>query len=316
MTTAGRHEPTLFRTPTLGLGTASRFLMLVKTYPLPSQSYEETVCCAGVDAATGEWIRMYPVNFRSLAEFARFKKWQFIEATWGLPRNDARPESRRVHQESIAAGEFIPSSRWPARRRWLDPLVEPSLEALYELQKSDRRSLGVIRPKRIRRLIIRPSKGWDAEARRNVAQLSLDLTGDATPRGALEILPLDFVYEFDCDDSRCRGHEMEIFDWEAGEAYRRFRRRYGLGGWEAKFREKWEVDLPGRDLHLVLGTHHRHGTWMIVGVLYPPLPKVGERDRRDFRNRVGKEGPMTLPWVELEAQERDRFASGEIRHVD
>lgn len=40
-----------------------RFLIIVKTYPSPSAKYGETVCCAGIDAETGGWIRMFPVNF-------------------------------------------------------------------------------------------------------------------------------------------------------------------------------------------------------------------------------------------------------------
>jgi hypothetical protein len=286
--------------PAFGEGVQGRFLMLVKTYPLPSQSYEETVCCAGIDVATRRWIRMYPVNFRSLAEYARFRKWQFIDAAWGPPRNDPRPESRRVWQETIEAGAVIPAARWAERRTWLDPLLDQSLEVLHDLQRSERRSLGVIKPRRIRRLVIRKAEGWDEVARRNMAQLSFDLTGSRSLRGDLEIIPYDFVYEFDCEDARCKGHAMEIFDWEAGQAYRRFRREYGAAGWEAKFREKWEDELPARDLHLVLGTHHRHGTWMIVGVLYPPHPKVSEGKGRSRGQLVGQEGAMTLPWLELE----------------
>jgi hypothetical protein len=44
-----------------------RLLVVVKTYPNPSHSYGETVCCAGVDLATGRWVRMYPITFRRLA---------------------------------------------------------------------------------------------------------------------------------------------------------------------------------------------------------------------------------------------------------
>jgi hypothetical protein len=276
--------------------------MLVKTYPGPSRTYEEVVCCAGIDAETRRWIRMYPVNFRSLDELARFRKWQFIDATWRLPHNDSRPESRRIEQSSIRAGAVLPAgSGWRERREWLDPIVDRSLEALKEAVP--RRTLGVIRPKRISRLVIRPARGWDRMALENVNQLSFELTGSRTPPTALEVIPFDFVYRFECDDERCAMHEMEIFDWEAGQAYRNFRRRYGKDGWEAPFRAKWEHDLPAADLHLVLGTHSSHpNTWMIVGVLYPPHPKVDEGNRRSRRDRRRQEGSMTLPGFGLEAE--------------
>jgi hypothetical protein len=74
--------------------------MLVKTYPTPSQKYGETVCCAGIDADTMRCVRIYPVNFRSLADYQKFSRWTFIDATWE-PATYGRPESRHVHQDSI-----------------------------------------------------------------------------------------------------------------------------------------------------------------------------------------------------------------------
>jgi hypothetical protein len=249
-----------------GFGQANRFLMLVKTYPIPSSTYAELVCCAGLEADTGRWIRMYPVNFRSLDEYRRFQKWQFIEATWGPPHRDSRPESRRIHQDSIQPGEFLPAGPgWRDRRRWLDPIVDQSLEELIGEQATTGRSLGVIRPAKVERLIIRKAK-IDPGANAGVQQLALEWTGTATPTRELELIPFDFLYEFTCRDERCKGHRMEVFDWEASEAYRRFRRRYGPGGWEAAFRQKWEIELPAKDLHLVMGPHHKWNRWMIVGL--------------------------------------------------
>lgn len=286
------------------IGKPSRFLMLVKTYPIPSRTYEETVCCAGIDAETRDWIRMYPVNFRSLAEYAKFRKWQFIEATWIRSANDARPESRKVHQDSIHAGEFLEAGRsWPKRMRWLEPLIDASLETLKTEQLRTGKSLGAIRPKRIKRLIIRPAAGWDAEATNELQQLSMQWTESPTPRGDLEHLPYDFLYEFECDDPTCPGnHQMEIFDWELGQAFRHFRSRYGEAAWRDKLRQKYEKELPGRDLILLLGTHHRWKSWLIVGVVAPPKPKVGERERRRASHGLGQKEAMTLPGFELEAQ--------------
>ncbi len=112
---------------------------------------------------------------------------------------------------------------------------------------------------------------------------------------------------------------MEIFDWELGQAFRNFRHRYpqreGPHGWEAMLRRKYEVHLPARDLHLLLGTHHRWQNWLIVGVVAPPHVQVREIQRGRRRHGVGKDGAMTLPWVELEAEERDRLALGEVDRV-
>jgi hypothetical protein len=287
----------------MAIGKPSRFLMLVKTYPIPSKTYAETVCCAGIDAETHGWVRMYPVNFRSLDEYARFRKWQFIEATWIRSTNDARPESRKVHQDTIRAGELLKAgSGWSQRLAWLEPLIDPSLEALRTEQLRVNKSLGAIRPKRIKRFIIRPAQHWDTQAQQELRQLSLAWTASPTPRGNLEQLPYDFLYEFDCDDPTCSGHQMEIFDWELGQAFRNFRRLYGENGWRDKLRQKYEQELPNRDLILLLGTHHRWNSWLIIGVVAPPKLEVRERQRRGALHGLGQYQPMTLPGFELEAE--------------
>jgi hypothetical protein len=52
------------------------FLVVVKTYPNPSATYGETVCCAAIDRDAGEWARIYPITFRRLAgrQFAKFQE--------------------------------------------------------------------------------------------------------------------------------------------------------------------------------------------------------------------------------------------------
>jgi hypothetical protein len=285
------------------IGQRGRFLVVVKTYPSPSTKYGETVCCAGIDAETGGWIRMFPVNFRSLAEFARFKKWQFVDASWE-PAKDGRPESRHIHQDSLRAGEAIPAgpSGWRIRRRWLDPLLDQSIHSLEAERRATGKSLGVIRPATIKRLLIRDAETWDERSETDLVQLSLTWTMSAQPRGDLEKLPFDFLYEFTCRDAECQGHTMKVLDWEMAQTFRNFRRLYGPSGWEPKLREKYGQWVPHRDVHLVMGTHHVFGNWMIVGVLYPPPGKVDESDRRRGRKNIGQEGTMTLPGFGLETE--------------
>ncbi len=92
------------------MGQRGEFLMLVKTYPTPSKTYGETVCCAGIDVGTRDWKRIFPVNFRSLGREAKFKKWQIIRAAW-VPSRDYRPESIRILQDTIEPGRADPDER-------------------------------------------------------------------------------------------------------------------------------------------------------------------------------------------------------------
>ena len=290
--------------PTPQMNEARDFLMLVKTYPVPSKTYGETVCCAAIDTTRGGWVRIFPVNFRALSRDTQFKKWQFIRATYGTARNDNRPESIRIHQETILTGEWLPPANWSRRRSFVDPLVVPSIEWLRRDNTINGTSLGVIRPLRIDDLLIEAADRWDPTSEDERVQLELAWEQTELPRTDLEPIPFRFRYRFHCDDVECvRGHEMVILDWEIAQAYRRWRSTYGEPGWRKALRKKYLEDLPSRDLYLIVGTHHRFGDWMIVGVFAIPRPNVAEQDWRLGRHRSREEAPMAGPWVDLEAEQ-------------
>src|SRR6056297_3158841 len=75
----------------------TRVLITVTTYPLPSRSYDELVCTAGV-LENGEWIRIYTVPLRFLIDLkgsGRVKnvKYTWIELDLNERSDDFRPES-------------------------------------------------------------------------------------------------------------------------------------------------------------------------------------------------------------------------------
>lgn len=257
-----------------------RVLIVVKTYPNPSQRYGETVCCAGIDMATRQWVRIYPVNFRRLAA-SKFRKYQVIECRWRPPTDDHRPESRRVDQDSIEliGSPLSTKAGWRERLRWLPPLHE-SLETVNGEHRASGISLAVIRPKRVDRLIIDDAPPWNEKKMAVVRQKRLNLGEDDSPElRELERLPYTFRYRFWCDDARCNGHTKQILDWEIGESYRRWRRLYGPKGWEEKLREMYEDRLPRQDLQLAVGTMQKHpDTFTIVGLIYPPRAEMKRGD--------------------------------------
>ncbi len=74
-----------------------KVLITVVTYPLPSRSYDELVCTAGV-LENGTWIRIYPVRFKFLTGakdkggFEQYK-YSWIELDVEKRTDDFRPES-------------------------------------------------------------------------------------------------------------------------------------------------------------------------------------------------------------------------------
>lgn len=145
------------------VGTAGKqklkVLITVKTYPIPSKQYDELVCTAGV-TESGDFVRLYPINFRELPFEKQYKKYQWIEVMAEKhKRRDTRKESYRPDCHSIRIlGEPIPSHRdnWAKRRRYVLAKKSRTLEDLYDQQKSDRTSLGIFKPKKVYDLGITP----------------------------------------------------------------------------------------------------------------------------------------------------------------
>ncbi|MDR3275368.1 MAG: hypothetical protein LBS81_05345 [Endomicrobium sp.] len=71
-----------------------RVLILVKTYPTPSQKYDELVCTAGI-TEDGQWIRLHPVEFRKLPYENQYKKYDWVETKVEKNTGDFRKESFR-----------------------------------------------------------------------------------------------------------------------------------------------------------------------------------------------------------------------------
>lgn len=136
-----------------------KVLITVKTYPIPSKKYDELVCTAGV-TETGEFIRLYPINFRDLAFSQQYKKYQWIEVLAEKHQGcDVRKESYRPDSDSIKIlGEPIRSNpgNWTERAKYAMARKSRSMEDLYEHQKADRTSLGIFKPKKVNDMVISP----------------------------------------------------------------------------------------------------------------------------------------------------------------
>jgi hypothetical protein len=212
------------------------------------------------------------VPYRSLSRDKQFSKYQWIDVDLKRATSDARPESYNLNIETIKLGPKVPTTNeWAARRHILRPLMRPSMCAIRKVRDEQKApTLGLFRPKTINRLLIEPSEpDWSPEQKAILNQQSLGF--EATPRRELEKIPFNFFYEFVCDDTSCKGHKMSCTDWEMSEAYRKWRKEYGAN-WEQPFRQRFEREMIERcDTHFYVGTMHQHpGTWIIVGLFYPP----------------------------------------------
>lgn len=125
------------KAPPLSRSGESEAIAVIKAAPQVGRKHGETVCCAGIDLQ-GNWLRLYPVAFRTLGDGQRFRRWDRIRFRWRVPKDDQRVESRRVDQDSL---EIVGALKKSERPRFLAKLIVTSLDA----ERSAGRSLALLK---------------------------------------------------------------------------------------------------------------------------------------------------------------------------
>jgi hypothetical protein len=284
-------------------------VVTVKAYPQVSRKYGEVVCVAGVrtDTTPGRWIRLYPVPYRDLDFSLRFAKYQSISLE-AQKSSDRRPESVKPNTDSIQCGDTLSASNgWSARRQLLEPLMRDSMCGLIREQQAHGTSLGIFRPTDIDRLDIEPDTGsWDPDKQAVIDQPSLFIPDKAR----LEKIPYRFKYCYRCADAACGGHEQSIIDWEIGEAFRKWKARYGEAGALERIRTKWldELCSPFKDTAFIVGNQHQHpASFLVLSVFWPPksAQRSHQKSGHRRRDRLNDDLTMTLPLFPLDTKDGD-----------
>ena len=248
-----------------------RVFITARTYPSPARKGIEVSCTGGI-TEQGEWIRLFPVPWRLLSQDKRFRKYQWIEVTV-KKAPDPRPESFLLDIDSInILGDSVPTTGgWAARKLIVSPLQAHCLCCLHRTWREERKpTLGFFKPKSITEFVIEAdTPTWTPG---ELAKLRQHTMFQDTPLHLLEKIPYKFSYKFFCDEPDCNGHKLSCVDWELGEAYRKWRVKYG-NKWEWAIRNRFETEMITKlDTHFFVGTVAAHpSSWIIVGLFYPPM---------------------------------------------
>lgn len=252
----------------------TRVLIAVMTYPHPSRRFQETVCTAGI-TDSGEWIRLYPVDYRYRPQRQRFRKWQWVEIALA-PRGhgaDQRSESREPDLSTlrILGKPLSTKDTWRERRAIIDRMPHHTVGQLEALYDSKRVSLGIVRPKRVLDLVATPvQRDWPAKYQ--VLWSQLRLFGVQKP---LRKLPYKFQYVFECEDS-AKAHRVMNEDWELGVLFLKECERRGSekGAIESVRHNFFEVMCrDDKDTRFFMGTRHPYNEWLVLGTFWPPKEK-------------------------------------------
>jgi len=263
----------------------TKVLLTVNTYPLPSRSYDELVCTAGM-LEDGSWIRIYPVPLSFLLgqrESGKMKsfKYNWIEIDLVRRSDDFRPESYSPKNYNFkdlkVLDRFDTKSNWYLRKQFCLKDVYTNFDDLIEESKAPKyKSLATFRPTEIIGMDIEPDeREWKNEWKELRKQGDL-FNQDKKPEILIPKLPYKFYYKF--KDVTGKQRRLMIEDWEIGALYWNSLR--STEGNEAKaldkVRNRYEKEfMEKNDIYFFVGTtkqwHMRKAPnpFVIIGVFYP-----------------------------------------------
>jgi len=262
-----------------------KVLITVTTYPLPSRSYDELVCIAGI-LENGEWIRIYPVPLSFLFDLKGSGRLKNVKYTWFelelvKRKDDFRPESHSPQnydfRDLVVHNHLETDDNWRFRKEICLRKVYSNITQLIEESKAPTNvSLATFKPTEITGFeIVKDIREWKDE------WLELRKQGDLfvnvkSPEKLIPKLPYKFFYKFKDDSGK--PSRLMIEDWEIGALYWNCLRS-AEGNEEIalkKVREQYEANfIKNKDLYLFLGTtkewHMRRSNnpFVIIGVFYP-----------------------------------------------
>jgi len=269
-----------------------KVLITVITYPLPSRSYDELVCTAGI-LENGEWIRIYPVplslfvDLKGSGRLSRFK-YSWIELDLNKRNDDIRPESHSPQhydfRDLVIHNRLDTEGNWFLRKENCLKTVYSNLTQLINDSKSPKNvSLATFKPSEIFGLEIEEdTREWKDEWLELRKQADL-FTTIKPPEAVIPKLPYKFFYRF--KDNEGKISKLMIEDWEIGALY--WNCLQNSNGDEnialKKVREQYESNfIKNKDLYLFLGTtrewHTRRAKnpFVIIGVFYPKKELQGK----------------------------------------
>jgi hypothetical protein len=232
-------------------------VIIIKAAPQVGKRHGETVCCAAIDLH-GNWMRLYPISFRTLDQGQKFKRWDRVRFKYRTPPDDHRTESRRVEQQSI---EIVGQLKPAEREKFLGRSVVTGLDK----ERQSGRSLALLKPE-ITKFWIDPKPEDELRDERDQFRAAKD-QADMFMKAVLpyEPCPFQFRYRYHTDDGIREG---TCQDWEIEATYYKWARVYGQTQALQKISQTFGIDLPRKGVLFAMGTHSRWPeTWLINGVI-------------------------------------------------
>ena len=232
-------------------------IIIVKAAPQLSTKHGETVCTAGI-TRNRQWVRLFPVAFRTLQEAQQFGRWDIVRYAWQPPRDDRRPESRRVQHHSLTIDGSFPRGQ---RFGLITPMIKTSLAE----ERNQGRSLAFIRPA-IRKFVVEKKPEDEIAQEREKFKAAAKQTDlFLEPIVPYQPCPYRFKYDYETADGKRTG---TCQDWETEATFFKWRSEYSETDAIKRMKLRWGEEMPAGGLLFAMGTHSLYpDVWLINGLI-------------------------------------------------
>lgn len=199
-------------------------MITVTTYPLPSRSYDELVCTAGI-LEDGAWIRIYPVplsflkGIRSDGVVKSFK-YTWLELDLKKRSDDFRPESHSPMDYAFKDLKILSSvdtrTNWAERKSLcLKNVYTDMMKLIVDSKAPGNVSLATFKPAEITGFeIIEDEREWKKEWKEQFKQLQLDFNENPMQKNNEQIRKLPYKFYYKLTDEQGKKSRLMIEDWE------------------------------------------------------------------------------------------------------
>lgn len=233
-----------------------RILITVRTYPVPSRKYIETVCTGGI-TDQGEWRRLFPIDLRYLEEERQFQTYDVVQV--GVSPGDDRPESRKPNLQTLQKINHLDG--WDAKCQWINPTIFPSFEAMIAAGQT----LAPVAVEGVKDLLIeKVPPNWSPDQLDRLRQQHL-----FRENKPLEKVP--YKFRFVWTDGEGIEYKNTILAWEIHQTWRKWRWEYD--NVIERIRDKWLNDVcsTNNQISFYMGNYaKRRNLFAVTGIFNPP----------------------------------------------
>jgi hypothetical protein len=241
------------------------------------------VCTAGINIETGEWRRVFPYPFRTVADVAQFEKYEIVEVDLREDNRDKRPESRHIEniESIVTVGQKISTkNNWQERLKFILPTCFESVAAMADQMIVDDVWGRTLAPVRVaagsaKVTFEEDERDWNEKDAEKLERAESNLFRPPGSPSLRTLRKLPYRFRLSFEDMTGTRHKLLVLDWEIGVLFLNEVKRKGseeAALESVRYKIEEQIFATTNDPYVILGNmNHQYKTKQlaVIGFVYP-----------------------------------------------